>query len=114
MNALLKFAAEYWWLIFIFGGIIGSLLEGVRDFILEALAIITGNRHHDQVTPPMTPRLQPPPPAAVAPPAEKKPGPCVHRNVSPIVSVTDEVVGWLCKTCTKRLPPDWAVREEDL
>jgi hypothetical protein len=57
------------------------------------------------------PRPRPAPPAAA-----KKPGPCVHRNVTPIITRDDELVGWLCKKqgCEKRLPPDWAVLDEDL
>jgi len=44
-----------------------------------------------------------------------RPGRCVHRNVTAVVaSGTDDVVAWLCKTCDTKLPPDWAVREEDL
>jgi hypothetical protein len=43
-----------------------------------------------------------------------KPGPCVHRNVTSVVSKADEVVAWLCKSCDAKLPADWSVREEDL
>jgi hypothetical protein len=42
-----------------------------------------------------------------------KPGPCVHRNVTSVVSKADEVVAWLCKSCDAKLPADWSVREED-
>lgn len=48
---------------------------------------------------------------AVEPP---KPGPCVHRQVVPVIPANEEApVGWLCK-CGERLPATWAVREEDL
>ena len=53
-------------------------------------------------------------PAAPANVSRLKPGPCVHRNVTPVMSFgTDEPVAWLCR-CGTQLPPDWAVREEDL
>lgn len=112
VNAFLTWFSHYWWLLFIFGGVIGSLLEGVRDFVLAALETIFGNRHA-QVTPPATHApIQTAP--GTAPVAGKKPGPCVHRRVTRIMSVDDELVGWLCTNCDTRLPADWAVREEDL
>jgi hypothetical protein len=44
-----------------------------------------------------------------------KPGECVHRNVTAIVSsADDELRGWLCRSCDQQLPPTWAVRAEDL
>jgi len=48
---------------------------------------------------------------------KKKPGPCVHRNVVPVMSADElqtEPIAWLCRSCQARLPADWAVREEDL
>ena len=42
-----------------------------------------------------------------------RPGQCVHRNVRPVISADDELVGWLCQ-CDTQLPPEWAVRAEDL
>ena len=44
------------------------------------------------------------------------PGPCVHRNVKQIRTADGELAGWLCQKlgCEKRLPPDWAVADEDL
>lgn len=46
-----------------------------------------------------------------------KPGPCVHRNVVPVIPLSDSgstPVAWLCNSCGTRLPADWAVLEEDL
>jgi len=51
---------------------------------------------------------------AVADKATPKPGPCAHRNVVPVISKTDELVAWLCRSCDTKLAADWAVREEDL
>ena len=51
---------------------------------------------------------------AVPATAEKQPGPCVHRKVTPVIGGDDEVVAWLCKSCDTQLPYDWAVRAEDL
>ena len=53
------------------------------------------------------------PQPALAATGEKQPGPCVHRQVRPVVAA-DEVVAWLCKSCDAQLPADWAVRAEDL
>jgi hypothetical protein len=47
------------------------------------------------------------------PAADVKPGKCVHRNVTQVMS-DDKVVAWLCKSCDAQLPADWAVRKEDL
>lgn len=45
----------------------------------------------------------------------KAPGPCVHRNVIPVIAAgEDEPVAWLCRSCRTQLPADWAVRQEDL
>jgi hypothetical protein len=111
--AVLNWSLDHWWVIFwlfVFG-----VFEGVRDFflgIVEAIGGIAERRHQRRVK---ELKLQARIAAAPAHPAGKKPGHCVHRNVVPIViAATEEVAGWLCKTCEARLDADWAVREEDL
>lgn len=116
MAAVLTWVGHHWGLLFLLWFL--GVFSGVRNFILDTLSVITGHPRpvrelewdDDDDDDDDEEDEQPTPQPAVT----KRPGPCVHRNVSPIVSVTDEVVGWLCKTCTKRLPADWAVREEDL
>jgi hypothetical protein len=57
------------------------------------------------------------PPANVTQLRPPRPGRCVHRNVVPVMSddeLEPEVLAWLCRSCDTRLPPDWAVREQDL
>jgi hypothetical protein len=115
--AVLNWSLDHWFVFFwlaVFG-----VFEGVRDFFLgifEAVAGI-GERRHERRLEELrlqVPTLPPgyvPPSAALAIP--KKPGPCVHRNVKPVISADDELVGWLC-ACDAQLPADWAVREEDL
>jgi hypothetical protein len=81
--AVLNWLLAHWPLIFFLA--VFGVFDSVRDFILAAPAELPG----------------------------KKPGPCVHRNVTPVVS-DDHVVAWLCKTCDTELAADWAVRQEDL
>lgn len=113
MNALLHFAASYWWLLLIFGGAIASFLEGVRDFFVDTVKQLSGIRHERRMA-----KLEAQAEVARAreapAPAAPRPGRCVHRNVVPVVSADEKVVAWLCKSCDTRLPADWAVREEDL
>lgn len=53
--------------------------------------------------------------AALPAVAQKDPGQCKHRQVVSIRrKPDDELVGWLCRSCDRQLPPDWAVDEEDL
>jgi hypothetical protein len=116
--AVLNWSLDHWFVFFwlaVFG-----VFEGVRDFFLgifEAVAGI-GDRRHErrmaeiQARTPTLPEGYVPPSAALARP--KKPGPCVHRNVIPVVAADETVSAWLCKTCDAQLPADWAVREEDL
>lgn len=111
----LNWCAEHWFLIFFLSAM--GVFEGVRDFLavmIEAIASIGGTRHKRRMK---ELRLQARIAAregegnraAIAP----VPGPCVHRNVVPVVS-DEAVVAWLCRSCDTRLPADWAVREEDL
>jgi hypothetical protein len=103
-----------------------GVFSGVRNFVLDTLSVITGHPRpsreielgdededdEDEDDEP-APAVRAPAPAGPSAP-EKKPGPCVHRRVTRIMSVDDELVGWLCTNCDTRLPADWAVREEDL
>jgi hypothetical protein len=117
MIAVLNWSLDHWWVFFwlaVFG-----VFEGVRDFFLgifHAVACIGERRHERRMEEirlqvPTLPAGYVPPSAALA--APKKPGPCVHRNVRPVIGADETLVGWLC-TCDTQLPPDWAVREEDL
>jgi hypothetical protein len=113
MIAVLNWALEHWFLIFLLSML--GVFEGVRDFFLDMAKAIgaVGERKHKRRMKEL--RLQ----ARLAAKAPavgtgKKPGHCVHRNVTPVISKADELVAWLCKTCGTRLDADWAVREEDL
>ena len=114
MIAILNWSLEHWYVWFwlaIFG-----VFEGVRDFFLDLARAIggIGERKHERRMEEL--RLQAPalPPGYVPPSAAMKPGPCVHRNVVPVVAADETVSAWLCKSCDAQLPADWAVREEDL
>lgn len=108
----LNWCAQHWFLAFIFLMVAGSLLEGVRDFFLGIVRELSGNKHKRKIKE-LKLRVQIAEAQAGGKPAVK-PGPCVHRNVRPVVGTDDEVKAWLCKTCDTQLPADWAVREEDL
>jgi hypothetical protein len=45
---------------------------------------------------------------------DPRPGPCVHRQVTPVIDHDDTVVAWLCRSCDTQLPATWAVRKNDL
>lgn len=112
MIAILNWSLDHWYVFFwlaVFG-----VFEGVRDFFLgifEAIAGIGERRHQRRIE-----EIRAAAPVVTAPAriAGKTPGPCVHRQVAPVVSAAEELVGWLCKSCETQLPADWAVREEDL
>jgi hypothetical protein len=114
MIAVLTWAAEHWFLIFLLG--ILGVFEGIRDFFVDAWQEITGTRHKRRMKElrarERIARATAKAEAAALP--KSKPGLCVHRNVVPVVSKAEEVVAWLCRTCDTELPADWAVREEDL
>jgi hypothetical protein len=101
------------WLLFFFLGILG-VFGAVRDFFVSAWKEVTGTRHKRRMKElKAQARI-----ARAASHAETAalpvPGPCVHRNVVPVVSKAEEIVAWLCKACDEKLPANWAVREEDL
>ena len=110
---------SYWWLLLIFGGGILEWIAETFDVGLTALRRRAKVKHKRRMElERLKVRLAEAQgrPAVLLPPAAqaKAPGPCVHRNVTAIVAADDSLVGWLCKSCDKRLEPDWAVREEDL
>lgn len=116
MIAVLNWLVAHWFLLFLLSAF--GVFEDVRDFftgIAQSLGGIGARRHKRRMKElrlrariagdAALPRMSGPSPA---------PGPCVHRNVVPVVSSAEEVVAWLCRSCETRLPADWAVREEDL
>ena len=110
MIAVLNWPLNHWY-VFFWLAVLG-VFEGVRDFfigIFVAIATI-GERRHERRLEEI--RAAAPAPAVSSPLA--RPGPCVHRNVIPVVAADESVTAWLCKSCDAQLPADWAVREEDL
>ena len=112
MIAVLNWLVAHWYVIFwlaVFG-----VFEGVRDFFIDLAKAVAsiGERKHKRRMKEL--KLQAQIAGGAALPVSKKPGPCVHRNVTPVISTDEAVVAWLCKSCDEKLPADWAVREEDL
>lgn len=111
---LLAFWANWWWAILLFGGSALEWLGEAFDIGLTALGRRSKRKHKRRLE---LKRLE----LEIAQaktgaviPAAKVPGECVHRNVAPVVGAEDKPVAWLCRSCDTQLPPDWAVREEDL
>jgi len=108
MIAILNWSLDHWYAFFwlsVFG-----VFAGIRDFFASIFNAITGigeRRHQRRIE-----EIRASAPAAPSP--LPKPGACVHRNVVPVVAADETVSAWLCRTCDTQLPPDWAVREEDL
>ena len=111
-----RFLGDWWWVLLLFGGAILEWIGGVLSAIYEALAGLGTARHRRRIEllkaqaklekARYTPSIQ-----------LAKPGPCVHRNVVPVISsdgINGSVTSWLCKTCDTQLPHDWAIRQEDL
>jgi hypothetical protein len=110
--AVADWLLAHWFLIFLFSVL--GVFEGIRDFFVSAWKEITGTRHKRRMkelrAQERIARAGRQAEAAALP----KPGPCVHRNVVPVVSKAEETVAWLCRSCDAKLPADWAVREGDL
>lgn len=105
----------YWWLALIFGGAILEFIGETFDVGLSALRRRSKLRHKRHLEIKRMELQIAQAKAGVIPfSAPKKPGPCVHRNVVPVVAADETVSAWLCRSCDAQLPPDWAVREEDL
>ena len=113
MIAVLNWSLAHWW-VFIWLAVFG-VFEGVRDFFLGILTAIVsiGERRHERRIEEILAAHPAPPDPAVSP-SLPKPGPCVHRDVVPVVAADETVTAWLCRSCDMQLPADWAVREEDL
>jgi len=114
MIAVLTWAAEHWFLIFLLSVL--GVFEGIRDFFVDAWREITGTRHKRRMKElrAQAKIIRATRHAEAAGLPKSKPGLCVHRNVVPVVSKAEETVAWLCRTCDEKLPANWAVREEDL
>jgi hypothetical protein len=108
---------SYWWLFLIFGGAILEWIADTYNAGLRALARRRRDRRKHELRMAKI-QLEIAQAGNVTAIGQKKtPGPCVHRNVVPVLSsdgLESKVVAWLCKSCDARLPADWAVREEDL
>jgi len=102
----------YWWVFFLFGGAALEWLGETFGCGLGALRRRSKLKHKRRLELKRLELRIAAAKAGVLARAQPKPGPCVHRNVRPVVA-DDEVVGWLC-ACDAQLPADWAVREEDL
>jgi hypothetical protein len=114
--AVFNWLLAHWFLLFLLSAF--GVFEGVRDFftgIAQAVSL-AGERRHKRRMKELRLRARIAEGAVLPRPAGQgsAPGPCVHRNVVPVVSAAEEVVAWLCRSCETRLPADWAVREEDL
>ena len=106
---------SYWWVVLIFGGAVIDAIGETFDVGLGALHRRSKRRHKRRMELRRIELEIAQAKAGIAPsPLRPKPGPCVHRNVTPVIAAgEDEPCAWLCR-CGERLPADWAVREEGL
>ena len=124
MHEFLQLLAGWWWLLLIFGGAILEFVGETFDVGVTALRwrAKAKRKHQLELKRLELKRLElqiaranaGEVPGDGAARLTVKPGPCVHRNVVPVISRAEELVAWLCRSCDARLPADWAVREEDL
>jgi hypothetical protein len=107
---------SYWWLVLIFGGAALEWIADTFDAGIGAMRRRAKLKHQQRMElKRIELEIEQAKAGTVVPiAAAKKPGPCVHRNVAPVVGADETVKAWLCKTCDQQLPADWAVREEDL
>lgn len=110
MIPVLNWCVENWW-VFFFLAVFG-VFGGIRDFFVDIAYALGGGTKHKRKLKEL--KLKKQIAEANANVKTVTPGPCVHRNVRPVIGVDDEVKAWLCKSCDTQLPADWAVREEDL
>jgi hypothetical protein len=117
MHEVLRLLATYFWLLFVFGGVILSWLGEVFDVGISALKRRRkARRKHELALRRLELKIAQAKAAAALPAGTlPEPGPCPHRprNVKPVYS-GDEPVAWLCTACGTQLPANWAVRSEDL
>jgi hypothetical protein len=114
-TTLLDLLAGYWWLILIFGGTALEFIGETFDVGLRGLRRRSKLRHKRRVELKRLELQILQAKQGALPASLPKPGRCVHRHVTAVISTADdELRGWLCKSCDTQLPPDWAVREEDL
>lgn len=107
MVAVLNWCLNHWWL-FLFLSVLG-VFEAVGEFftgIIASAIALSDRRHRRQLE---IARALSSAPA----PRRPKPGRCVHRQVKQVRS-GDELVAWLCTSCDRQLPADWAVSADDL
>ena len=104
---------SYWWLALIFGGVALEWIGETLDVGLSALHRRSKLRHKRQMALKRVELQIAQAHAGIIPSSLPTPGPCVHRNVVPVVA-DETVTAWLCRSCDAQLPADWAVREEDL
>lgn len=105
---------SYWWLFLIFGGGILEWIGETFNVGLSAMYRRAELRHQRQMDIRRVELEITQARTGAVPSSALKPGPCVHRNVVPVVAADESVTAWLCRSCDKQLPADWAVREEDL
>lgn len=112
LSSIGTFIGSNWFWILIFWGVIGSLLESVRDFFLDGVTYLMKVRHRHRMAE-LKARAKAAKQAAAL---ELVPCPCQHKHITPVIGVDDKVVAWLCKNeeCSEQLPASWAVRQEDL
>lgn len=112
---VLNWLAIWWWLALIIGGTVLEWLGETFDVGLAALHRRSKRRHKRRLQLKQMELEIARAKAGIVPSSSlPKPGPCVHRNVTAVIGSDDAVKAWLCRSCDTQLPPDWAVREEDL
>ena len=111
MSAFLGWLLAVGPLVFLLGML--GVYKSIRDFLVHTWNMIAAASHSRRMEE-LHARMALERARAGAVRAAPKPGPCAHRNVVSVISKTDELVAWLCRSCDTKLPADWAVREEDL
>jgi hypothetical protein len=116
-SSVWTFILEFWWLIWIVIIVGGSLLEGVRDFFIDAYLTVARARHQHRMEE-IKARQKAAKKAAALPGygIAAAPGPCKHLHLTRVYDRDDNFVSWLClnEDCSAQLPPNTAARAEDL
>ena len=113
-STVADFIVGYWWLAFIIIPIIGTCLEGVRDFFLDGITDFMAIRHrHRMAEIKAQMKLLARHSALAEQPTVLSP--CRHHQP---VAVLNEVTGkreaWLCRDCEAQLPADWAITKDEV